>query len=76
MPVLRGMIGSLRVTMIWVCILSGLAQAADNPEVPLWAAGVPGSEGKTAKEVDEAPNKDQGELTSYLSLSSITLLRS
>jgi acetyl esterase/lipase len=41
-------------------ILSGLALAADRPEVPLWAKGAPGSEGKTAKEIDEPPNKDHG----------------
>lgn len=43
-------------------ILSGLALAADHPEVPLWSNGAPGSEGKTAKEVDEPPNKDHGYL--------------
>jgi hypothetical protein len=47
----------MRVTIIWVCLVSS-ALAADNPEIPLWAGGAPGSEGKTAKEVDEAPNKD------------------
>jgi endo-1,4-beta-xylanase len=44
-----------------VCVslfLAGVALAADRPEVPLWANGAPGSEGKTAKEVDEPPNKD------------------
>jgi acetyl esterase/lipase len=29
-------------------------------EVPLWANGAPGSEGKTAKEVDEPPNQQHG----------------
>jgi endo-1,4-beta-xylanase len=46
-----------------VCIVSllcGAALAADHPEVPLWSGGAPGSEGKTAKEIDEAPNKDHG----------------
>jgi endo-1,4-beta-xylanase len=43
-------------------IVSGLALAADRPEVSLWANGAPGSEGKTAKEVDEPPNKDHGYL--------------
>src|ERR1022692_300659 len=46
---------------IAVCLsllFSGMAVAADHPEVPLWANGAPGSEGKTAKEVDEPPNKD------------------
>jgi acetyl esterase/lipase len=43
-------------------IISGLAFAADHPEIPLWSNGAPGSEGKTAKEVDEPPNKDHGYL--------------
>ncbi len=43
-----------------LAIFSGCAAAADHPEVPLWSHGAPGSEGKTAKEVDEAPNKDHG----------------
>jgi acetyl esterase/lipase len=41
---------------------ASVALAADHPEVPLWPAGAPGSEGKTAKEVVEAPNKDHGYL--------------
>jgi endo-1,4-beta-xylanase len=41
-------------------IVSGLAFAADRPEIPLWSNGAPGSEGKTAKEVDEPPNRDHG----------------
>jgi acetyl esterase/lipase len=41
-------------------ILSGLVLAADHSEIPLWTNGAPGSEGKTAKEVDEPPNKDHG----------------
>ncbi|MGA7239607.1 MAG: alpha/beta hydrolase [Bryobacteraceae bacterium] len=41
-------------------VVSGLAFAADHPEIPLWGHGAPGSEGKTAKEVDEAPNNDHG----------------
>jgi endo-1,4-beta-xylanase len=43
-------------------IFSGLALAADPPEIPLWTNGAPGSEGKTAKEVDEPPNRDHGYL--------------
>lgn len=43
-------------------LVSGLALAADRPEIPLWANGAPGSQGKTAKEVDEPPNKDHGYL--------------
>jgi acetyl esterase/lipase len=39
---------------------SGFAAAADHPEVLLWPNGAPGSEGKTAKEVDEAPNAAHG----------------
>jgi endo-1,4-beta-xylanase len=53
----------MRATTICVFLaLSGLALSADRPEVPLWAGGAPGSEGKTAKEVVEAPNKDHGYL--------------
>lgn len=41
----------------------GCALAADqHHEVPLWANGAPGSEGKTAKEVDEPPNQAHGYL--------------
>jgi acetyl esterase/lipase len=55
---------------IAVCVsllISGWALAADRPEIPLWANGAPGSEGKTAKEVDEAPAKDHG----YLKVTSV-----
>jgi acetyl esterase/lipase len=55
---------------IAVCVsifISGLALAADRPEIPLWVNGAPGSEGKTAKEVDEQPNKDHG----YLKVTSV-----
>jgi endo-1,4-beta-xylanase len=51
----------MRVTIFWFCLVSSVI-AAGNPEIPLWADGAPGSEGKTAKEVDEAPNKDHGYL--------------
>jgi endo-1,4-beta-xylanase len=44
-----------------------MALAADHPEVPLWANGAPGSEGKTAKEVDEPPNQEHG----YLKVTSV-----
>jgi acetyl esterase/lipase len=44
-----------------------MAIAADHPEVPLWANGAPGSEGKTAKEVDEPPNRQHG----YLKVTSV-----
>lgn len=44
-----------------------MAVAADHPEVPLWANGAPGSEGKTAKEVDEPPNQEHG----YLKVTSV-----
>lgn len=53
-----------------VCVslmLSGLALAADRPEIPLWSNGAPGSEGKMAKEIDEPPNKDHG----YLKVTSV-----
>ena len=53
----------MRLRLACVPILvSGLAFAADHPEIPLWSNGAPGSEGKTAKEVDEPPNKDHGYL--------------
>jgi endo-1,4-beta-xylanase len=42
--------------------LASLAVAADRPEIPLWANGAPGSEGKTGKEVDEPPNSAHGYL--------------
>jgi hypothetical protein len=58
----------MRATTICVSLLvSGLALAADRPEIPLWANGAPGSEGKTVKEVDEPPNKDHG----YLKVTSV-----
>ena len=38
----------------------GLTHGADRAEVPLWRGGAPGSEGKTGKEVDEAPNASHG----------------
>ena len=41
-------------------VFCGLAAAADHAEVPLWTSGAPGSEGKTAQEVDEAPNQAHG----------------
>ena len=43
-------------------LVAGYAVAAGPQEVPLWSNGAPGSEGKTAKEVVEAPNKDHGYL--------------
>jgi acetyl esterase/lipase len=51
----------MRATTICLALLfSGLALAADHAEIRLWANGAPGSEGKTAKEVDEPPTKDHG----------------
>jgi len=50
------------ITICVFLLFSSLALAADRPEIPLWANGAPGSEGKTAKEVDEPPNKDHGYL--------------
>jgi len=48
---------------IALCLfLSSLVFAADHPEVPLWANGAPGSEGKTPKEVDDPPNQEHGYL--------------
>jgi endo-1,4-beta-xylanase len=53
----------MRIAAISVLlILGGLALAADPPEIPLWANGAPGSEGKTAKEVVEPPNEAHGYL--------------
>jgi acetyl esterase/lipase len=53
----------MRTTIVCISFcFAGLAMAADHPEISLWANGAPGSEGKTAKEVDEAPNKDHGYL--------------
>src|SRR3954454_8419140 len=43
-------------------VFCGIAAAADHAEVPLWTAGAPGSEGKTAPEVVEAPNQAHGYL--------------
>jgi endo-1,4-beta-xylanase len=50
------------ITICVSLLISGLALAAGRPEIPLWAKGAPGSEGKTAKEIDEPPNKDHGYL--------------
>jgi acetyl esterase/lipase len=52
----------LRTTICVLALFGGAALAADHPEVPLWARGAPGSEGKTAKEVDEPPNQAHGYL--------------
>jgi endo-1,4-beta-xylanase len=43
-------------------LLCASTLAAQHHEIPLWSSGAPGSEGKTAKEVDEPPNKDHGYL--------------
>jgi len=48
-------------------LLAGWALAGDHPEVRLWANGAPGSEGKTASEVDEPPNQSHG----YLKVTSV-----
>ena len=46
------------MTVIRTLLLcASAALAADHPEVALWTAGAPGSEGKTAKEVVEAPEQ-------------------
>lgn len=53
----------MRANLICALFLAaGPMRAAGNPEVPLWAAGAPGSEGKTAKEVVEPPNDAHGYL--------------
>ena len=41
---------------------AGVALAADHAEVLLWTGVAPGSEGKTAKEIDEPPAADHGYL--------------
>jgi acetyl esterase/lipase len=50
------------ITLLAFALLPGLVQAADRPEVHLWANGAPGSEGKTGQEVDEPPNSSHGYL--------------
>jgi endo-1,4-beta-xylanase len=48
------------IRILLVCASAALA--AEHHEIPLWNSVAPGSEGKTAKEVVEAPNKDHGYL--------------
>ncbi len=48
------------VLLVAATAFTGGALAAEHPEVPLWSHGAPGSEGKTAQEVDEAPNQAHG----------------
>jgi endo-1,4-beta-xylanase len=48
----------MRVTIAAFFLLSMSLPA--QQEFPLWANGAPGSEGKTAKEVDELPNQQHG----------------
>lgn len=43
-----------------ILLLAWAALAADHSEVRLWTNGAPGSEGKTAMEVDEPPNAEHG----------------
>lgn len=53
----------MRGRTLWTFLLiSGWALAGDHAEVRLWANGAPGSEGKTAPEVDEPPNQSHGYL--------------
>jgi hypothetical protein len=48
----------MRATIFCIFLLSsGLALGASRPEILLWDKGAPGSEGKTAKEVDEPTSK-------------------
>jgi acetyl esterase/lipase len=49
----------LRTTICFL-VLSGAALAGDHPEILLWDHVAPGSEGKTAREVDEPPNQAHG----------------
>src|SRR5260370_6451833 len=53
-------------TRIVCFLLSGLALAADHPEVSLWTGGSPGGS-QTAREIVEPPNKDHG----YLKVTSV-----
>ncbi len=58
----------MRPTTLCVFFLtSSLALAADHAEVRLWDKGAPGSEGKAAAEVVEAPNQSHG----YLKVTSV-----
>jgi endo-1,4-beta-xylanase len=50
-----------------VFLLCGVSPAATPNEIRLWPNGAPGSQGKTAAEVVEAPNKDHG----YLKVTSV-----
>jgi acetyl esterase/lipase len=45
-----------------IALAAAALQAAEHPEVPLWPNGAPGSEGKTGKEIVEAPNQQHGYL--------------
>ena len=51
----------MRATWL-VLLLCGVSPAATPNEARLWPNGAPGSEGKTAAEMVEAPNKDHGYL--------------
>jgi acetyl esterase/lipase len=58
--VIRERSTQLRVTTIAAFFLLTLGPLSAQQEVPLWANGAPGSEGKTATEVDEPPNQQHG----------------
>jgi endo-1,4-beta-xylanase len=45
---------------VGLLLICGAAIAAERTEVPLWAAGAPGSEGKTTADVVEPPNQAHG----------------
>jgi acetyl esterase/lipase len=49
-------------TSLLLLLLCGVSSAAAPSEIRLWPNGAPGSEGKTAAEVAEPPNKDHGYL--------------
>jgi len=51
----------MRATVL-LLLLCGISPAATPAEIRLWPNGAPGSEGKTAAEVVEPPNKDHGYL--------------
>jgi endo-1,4-beta-xylanase len=56
-----------KTLLIAFSLFSSFTLSAQSTEVPLWPSGAPGSEGFTAKEVDEPPNAQHD----YLKVTSI-----
>src|SRR4051794_35076622 len=52
----------MRVICLLFVFAAATLVAADHVEIPLWGNGAPGSEGKTGKDVIEAPNQAHGYL--------------